>query len=672
MHRQTAYTGQVPRTLDFLLSQQNAMVGLAKLASAVMGTSTLVDAFTCTPTTPASLNVLLTPGSIYQMENLEATSWSSVNADTAHSILKQGILLDAATFGITPPSTIGYSQVFLVEVQYQDLDTGPLTLPYYNAANPTLPFSGPGNAGTSQNTIRQGIVASQVKAGIAAATGTQAAPSPDAGWTGLFLVTVANGQTTITSGNITPITNAPFLATNGFLPQIPSGVQQESWTYAADTSNVANTINVAMTPALTQYAAGVKLVIKLANQITGASVVNVNGLGNVSVVHGDGSPLSYGDGNAGQMMCVVHDGVRFQRAWNAGTDIIDQNITFTVHGTNPNFANLNIAFEYLSKFKITQNGSVTLQLAAGVGGSAFAYTTTVTVDHPNADRITIQGQPLAATPTSSSFVNNGFASRSTDRATTLANLRACYTSELAFSGANGSFLISNGCTFKNLLITGDRVSATNLVNAYGGALFFTINVSLANAGVNGIDVGPGSGLYATGILSATGCGGSGLVASYGGSIYCTGGSSTLVVASSNDGNGYWCLLGNFGADGNVLVHAWSNAGAGVISATGNFSVVGAGCIFTHNGAHGIVAQYNGNAVLVGVTASNNTGYGVIASDGGYVLCVNGGGSTSISGNSVSSILAQYGSTCDALGATLTGSPSPAINTVGNSNSIIIN
>jgi hypothetical protein len=94
------------------------MVALAKLASAVLGTTTIVNGFTCTPTTPASLNVLPTAGEVYQLENLEATAWSSLSANTAYSILKQGIQLSQQTFGITPPATVGYSQVFLLEVQY--------------------------------------------------------------------------------------------------------------------------------------------------------------------------------------------------------------------------------------------------------------------------------------------------------------------------------------------------------------------------------------------------------------------------------------------------------------------------------------------------------------------------------------------------------------------------
>src|SRR5258708_40049182 len=106
------------------------MVALAKLAAGVLGQTTIVNAFTCAPTTPASLSVLLTPGEIAQLEHLEQTTSSSLPADLAHTILKQGIQLNTATFGIPPPATTVFSQVFVIEVQYQDLDSGLFTLAY--------------------------------------------------------------------------------------------------------------------------------------------------------------------------------------------------------------------------------------------------------------------------------------------------------------------------------------------------------------------------------------------------------------------------------------------------------------------------------------------------------------------------------------------------------------
>ncbi len=274
MDRRTAYFGQEPLIEDYLQAQQNAMVGIAKLSETVFGTPVLVDGFTCTTTTPPSLNVLLTPGSIYQLENLESSPWSTLPTD-GHSIVKQGILLDPFQIGINKPATGGFSQIYLIQVQYADLDTGATTLPYFNAArSPGSPFDGPGNAGTVQNTARKGIVAIQAKAGIAAPTGSQVAPAPDPGWTGLFLVTVASSDTAVSTGSITTLSSAPFLPTNGKLPQIPTGVLNGSWIGADDTGTANNLVVTLSNPTPAAYVKYMGLRVKIAALNTGATTIS--------------------------------------------------------------------------------------------------------------------------------------------------------------------------------------------------------------------------------------------------------------------------------------------------------------------------------------------------------------------------------------------------------------
>jgi hypothetical protein len=255
----------------------------------------------------------LTGGAIYQVENLEATTWSAVAADTSHSIVKQGIMLDAATLGITPPGTVGYSQVYLIEVQYADSDTGSTVLPYYNASNPAAPYSGPGNAGTAQNTVRKGIVAVQVKAGIAATTGTQLTPTADAGWIGLFAVTVANGASTVTSGNIAQLSSAPFLATDGKLPRIPYGVQSGEWVYAADTGT-ADALVVALSLVPSSLTTGMRINVKKGTSAnaTTTPTINVNGLGAVTITDPSGSALTAGALAASSMLQLIYDGTSFR------------------------------------------------------------------------------------------------------------------------------------------------------------------------------------------------------------------------------------------------------------------------------------------------------------------------------------------------------------------------
>ncbi|MGY1448686.1 hypothetical protein ACW582_16010 [Pseudomonas chlororaphis] len=211
MDRQIVYPGQILPETSLLQMAKDSMIGAAKLASALLGTNTYASGFAVTPTGPASLQVVYAPGEIYSLTAIDVLAFSSLPADTTHSILKQGILLDGGTLNCPAPGTTGQSINYLVQVTYQDVDSAPVLLPYYNSANPALPYSGMGNNGLTQNTIRKGAAVVTVKAGASAVTGTQVTPSPDVGYVGLYVVTVAFGQTTITAGSIALAAAAPLI-----------------------------------------------------------------------------------------------------------------------------------------------------------------------------------------------------------------------------------------------------------------------------------------------------------------------------------------------------------------------------------------------------------------------------------------------------------------------------
>ena len=316
MDRITVYSGEVPRTVDFLQAEQNTMGAQAKIAADLLGTTGFVSGLACTQNSPAALNVLLTGGQVYQLSSLEATTWSALSVDTSDQIVKQGIQLATQTISITPPGTGGFSQVFLIEVQYADSDSGSTVLPYFNASVPTSPFSGPANSGTPQNTTRKGTVSVQVKAGTAATTGTQVAPSVDAGWIGLWLVTVANGASTITSGNIVQVANAPFLG-SAYMPKIgnmASYIQSGSWGICTDTGT-ANALAVAPSPAPASLALGTKLTVKVSNSLTSSSTLTValaSGSNTSPIVRGDGTATQNSDLLTNQVVELNYDGANWQ------------------------------------------------------------------------------------------------------------------------------------------------------------------------------------------------------------------------------------------------------------------------------------------------------------------------------------------------------------------------
>lgn len=299
MHRHIIYPGAIPLETDLLNTNKYTMIALAKLASSIMGTSTYVNGLACTPTSPASMTVNIAAGEIYSLQNIDGTAYSSLAADTTHSILKQGYVLDAQSFTLTAPTTSGFSVNYLVQATYSDTDGGSTVLPYYNASNPSTAWSGPNNSGSAQYTVRQGICTVSLKSGVAATTGTQTTPSVDAGYIGLYVITVAYGASTVTAGNISTYANAPFLPSAGLI----DGIQRNTLKYGVDTG-VANAYVVRINPGLLSLSSGTEITFLAANANTGSSTLNVSGTGSYPVLSKYGQSLIAGEIAAGSLVKV--------------------------------------------------------------------------------------------------------------------------------------------------------------------------------------------------------------------------------------------------------------------------------------------------------------------------------------------------------------------------------
>ena len=227
MDRTLVYPGSIPLDTDILSVNRNAMIGLGCLAQAILGPAPVVDGLACTPTTPASLGVTIGPGTMAQLAVVDPLEYGSLPADTGSTIVKQGINLAATSFPLSAPTTSGSSINYLIQAAFQEADAKPLVLPYYNAANPGQPYSGPANSGQPQHTVRAQRVQLQLKAGIAANTGTQTTPAVDNGWVGLYVVTVSYGQPVVSNAHIARLPTAPVLDWKlpSLRPGFGSGVQ---------------------------------------------------------------------------------------------------------------------------------------------------------------------------------------------------------------------------------------------------------------------------------------------------------------------------------------------------------------------------------------------------------------------------------------------------------------
>lgn len=209
MDRAIIYPGAIPASADILFMQRSAMIADGYLAAATVGSGPVVDGLAATPAV-GSLGVVISSGSIFQSTVVDQNSFSSLSADS-DPVVKIGVNAKATTFPLTAPTTAGQSISYLIEAAFLESDGASSVIPYYNSANPAQPFSGPGGAGGAQLTRRLQSVQLQLRQGVAANAGTQATPAIDAGWVGLYIITVNYGESGVQPGDIAILPGAPFI-----------------------------------------------------------------------------------------------------------------------------------------------------------------------------------------------------------------------------------------------------------------------------------------------------------------------------------------------------------------------------------------------------------------------------------------------------------------------------
>jgi len=298
MDRQIVYPGAVPLETDLLNTNKFAMIGLAKLASAMLGSDTCLAGLNCTPVSPVSLQVHVGAGEIYCLKHIEETAYSTLPSDHSGTILKQG-LTGGVTFDIPAPLQNGMSINYLVQASYVEADAGGIVLPFYNAADPTEAFSGQGNAGEALPCVRQGICSLSLKTGAAAAGGTQPTPQADPGCISAWIITVAAGAKGITADNIKRSPEAPFLPPGG----VYQSVQQGNLTFAHDTGS-ANTYSASYQPPLLSLVDGMRLTFKARESNTGKSVFSARGGESHAVLSQAKKELEGGEITAGGFITV--------------------------------------------------------------------------------------------------------------------------------------------------------------------------------------------------------------------------------------------------------------------------------------------------------------------------------------------------------------------------------
>jgi microcystin-dependent protein len=207
-NRSIVYDQEQLDPFDVLWQYKDFLIAIGALELDLTGqTTTMVTGFSPTPTAPASLSINLTSGRIYQQSVMDSTAYGALASDST-VVQQQGVAPAQSVTLSTAGLSSGQSMWALVQAQFSQVDvvrTGDPTggvLNFWNASNPTQPFHGPNNDGSSQPTERKATVSIQVIYGTPASSGSEVPPNPTNGWVPLFLVDLAFAQTTITSGQI--------------------------------------------------------------------------------------------------------------------------------------------------------------------------------------------------------------------------------------------------------------------------------------------------------------------------------------------------------------------------------------------------------------------------------------------------------------------------------------
>ena len=224
MDRQIVYAGSIPLDTDILSIQRNVQVAIGALAHAILGDTPIVDGMGCLPGS-AAYTVSVQPGSLTILTSNDFTAFGALSADTS-PVVRSALLPASTALPVTAPADAGHVICSLVQAQFVEVDGTPVALPYWNASNPSVPYSGPGNSGLPQATQRLFRVVLSAKANVPQFSPVGMPPEPDTGWFGLYSVTTFFNKPGIEAADIVPFHSAPRLRYT--LPALPPGVTQQA------------------------------------------------------------------------------------------------------------------------------------------------------------------------------------------------------------------------------------------------------------------------------------------------------------------------------------------------------------------------------------------------------------------------------------------------------------
>ena len=230
MDRQIVYAGSIPLDTDLLNIQRYVQRAIGALAQMVLGSTLNIDGLVCSPGA-LPYSVVIGPGSFTAPLQIDNIAFGALPPDPS-VVMQTALHLDTTTLQLGPPSEADQVLCWLVQASITEVDGGPVALPYWNAGNPGIAFSGPGNSGLAQNTQRLVRVALACKASGPEVFPVGTPPAADAGWVGLYAVTTFADKPAIEAGDIIETADSPSLSFK--LPVLPPGAtRQDIFSYSS-------------------------------------------------------------------------------------------------------------------------------------------------------------------------------------------------------------------------------------------------------------------------------------------------------------------------------------------------------------------------------------------------------------------------------------------------------
>ena len=223
MDRQIVYPGSIPLDTDLLRVQRNTLLALGALSRAVLGEGPVADGLACVPA-GTGWAVVVGPGSLTWLAATDATPYGALGADPV-PLVQTGINREFVTLTFTGPPDGDHALCWLIQAALDPHDAGPVALPYWNAGNPAVPWSGPGNGGQAQNTQRVMRVKFSAKPGQPQLLGDPQPPAADPGWVGLHTVMTYFGRPLTVPVDVQPVPGGPMLPFN--LPGLAPGFSRQ-------------------------------------------------------------------------------------------------------------------------------------------------------------------------------------------------------------------------------------------------------------------------------------------------------------------------------------------------------------------------------------------------------------------------------------------------------------